>query len=807
MIRGTVMPLNLNETNDIKFPTPNYLTLTNWKMGVITLIDKSRIPKNALEKADNIFLYEDGQPGPRPGVNWFGTAPGSVLAPTSPSPSPSASLSPSASSSPSSSSSLSLSPSASISPSGSRSPSASPSISPSSSQSPSASQSLSPSSSMSPSASRSPSGSRSPSASSSPSLSPSTSISPSASKSPSSSISASVSPSNSNSPSPSLGNWPAIDGFDYFDDAGAIHIVAAAGGAIYRSLDNAQTWTACVGASYIAGTEINMNQNGGFLYITDGIDTMFYYDGSTTLQTFTVLATPAAATAAKTGLGGGTGITYYYKVSAVNTVGFSVASTKVSIGVDRTRDAFDTSANYVTLTMPGAGYQGSQTRFDIYISTDDLTYNYLDSITAPTLVYIDNGTSVVNPAILAPTGNTTQGPLVAELTNVGSRQYGVRDTDNPYRIWFSSGTPGFTAAFSSAYDGGYINWQTGGKYRPTKVEDYRDGKGTPLATVWCKSADGLGCVIQISLDTLTIGSISVTVPSAYKLPGSRGTSAPKSVVNVLNDYFFYNSQAFYNLGSRAQFLNLLSTDEASANIRPSVRQITTAAEDGVVATYYYARIYFSVPLGATENNTTIVYDTERKAWLPSAFTIGFSRFLNYVDTNSVPHLLCLKPGDPIISEINDNIQGDYGEAFTTDLLTGLYQTSPKDRYEFQYTEEMEFEYSNPQDTITTELLGTERQKGFVSIKTAPITVEAEVTNAGWDTFGWDTTNWDDTSMVPITFSESSLKRYTPVQQEINNVQWHITTNTLNAKYVLRSLQTWGSDTQAGHPPQWRVKAI
>ena len=150
--------------------------------------------------------------------------------------------------------------------------------------------------------------------------------------------------------------------------------------------------------------------------------------------------------------------------------------------------------------------------------------------------------------------------------------YGVRDKDKRERIWFTSGQAPY-GSFSNGYDGGYLDWQPGGKDYPVHVEDYRDGKGTPVATIWCNSADGQGAVIQMTLSTMTIGTISITVPAAYKLPGSRGTPAPKSVVNVLNDYWFYNSQAHYNLGNRAQLMQVLSTDEMSANIRPTVRTI------------------------------------------------------------------------------------------------------------------------------------------------------------------------------------------------------------------------------------------
>jgi len=669
------MPLNTSINLNQKEPTPQFLTLDNFKRGVITLLDKSRLPKNALQEANNLFLVEDGQPSPRPGVAYYGTAP-----------------------------------------------------------------------------------------------------------------SASV-----------------IDGFDYFDYVGVIHLVACAGGTIYRSTDNGTTWTTCTGATYTSGTTTNMNQNGTFLYLTNGVDNTIRYNGTTVLQTYTSLSTPAAPAAAETGLATGTANTYNYKIAAVNTVGFSVASVvnTGTVSSNLSRDSWDSATNFVTLTMPVSVV--TQTRWDIFVSDDATDYYYLNSVatnpnTPAAVTWVDDGSSVVNPVIKAPTGNTTQGPLVAELVNVGSRQYGIRDTNNPYRIWFT-GAGTYSGAFSSAYDGGYLNWQTGGKYRPVQVADYRDGKGTPLATIWCKSADGQGCVLQMSLETLTIGNISITVPAAYKLPGSRGTPSPGSVVNVLNDYMFYNTQAFYNIGSRAQFLNLLSTDEASANIRPTVKQITTSAETNICSVYYDAKVYFSVPYGSSTNNYTAVYDTERKAWLPKAFTLGFKKFLRYTDTVGTNHLLALKPGDTTLSEISNSIQGDYGVAFETSLLTGLYPVT-RNRFEFQFTEEGQLEFSNPQGTINVELVGIERTRGFSTTNSE--TIISTLTTTGWDTFLWDTTLWDDTSTAVDTFSESSVKRYFLVQKELNCIQWHVTTNTLDANYVLRTLQSWGTLTNSGSPRTWRI---
>jgi hypothetical protein len=661
------LDLNLPSTE----PAPNYLTLDSFKRGVVTLIDESRLPKNALKEAINIFLYEDGQAGPRPGVGWYGAV---------------------------------------------------------------------------------------------------------------------------------MPNGSEIRGFDYFDFSGVVHLVAVAGGVVYRSTNDGSSWTACTGGTLTTTAVVNMNQNGNYLYLTTGLDNMLRYDGTTVLQSFTALATPGTPTATKTGLAATT-YNYYYKVSAVNQVGFTAASAKATASVSLTRDAWDTTTNYVTNTV--AAVAGA-TRYDWYLSEDDIDYFYLGSSTTTT--FKDDGSYVVVPTTKAPTQNTTQGEKYEELTNVGSRQYGVRNRDNRYRIGFT-GTDVYAGAFSYAYGGGYVDWQTGGKLIPVKAADYRDGKGTPYATIWCSSADGQGATLQMSIDSLSVGDVTIDVPSIYLLPGSRGTPAPGSVVNVLNDYMFYNSQAFYNLGSRAQFLNLLSTDEASANIRPTVKQITTSAESGIASVYSDAKVYFSIPLGSTTNNYTAIFDTEQKAWLPQAFTLGFKKFLRYTSTGSdgskIQRLLAIKPGDNQLSEISAGIQGDYGQPFATSLITGLFSTT-KNRFDFQFTEEAELEFSNPQGTINVELVGTERNRGFGVIKSLPVNIQGSVTNVGWDTFGWDVMRWDDTSVVPDTYSESSVKRYFPVQKEMNTVQWHITTQSLDSRYITRTLQTWGTETLSGKPRAWKI---
>lgn len=662
------MPLDVNLKLPDTFPPKQELSLNSWQKGVITLIDKSKIPKDALIEAQNLFLTENGTPTPRPGLDWYGTAPSSS----------------------------------------------------------------------------------------------------------------------------------AIDGAGMYQASDLTsHLILVAGGTIYRSIDDGTTWTACTGATLTSGKKVFMVQDHSYLYLTNKEDNIVRYDGSTTLATYTALSTPGAPTKAETGLAG-TGYNFYYKISAVNTVGFtdaSPASTVVQSSLDRT--SWDSTTNYVTLTWSAVT---GATRYDIYISTDNVDYFYLTSVAGLSYQDIGTGGAIPNTNIIAPTANTTQGPKVQRLEQIGSRLWGVEDKDNPYRVWFS-GSGAYAGYFSSAYDGGYIDLMKGSQFRPVRVVDYRDGKGTPYATVWCSSPDGLGCIWQITLEVLTIGDVSITVPSAFRLPGSRGTDAGDSVVNVLNDYMFYNSQAFYNLGSRAQFLNLLSTDESSANIRPNVKQIQAPVASGICSYYFDAKVYFSVPYAGTTNNYTIVYDTEQKAWLPEAFTVGFERFFQYADNDGNRHLLAWKTGDTKLTYISSDLHSDYGEAFTTSLTTGLYPVS-KNRFEFFYVEEGEIEFSQPVNEIQITLLGIDRVRGYDTIQT--VTIDNTIEEAGWSTSAWSTFPWTDTSVVSSLFAPSSEKNYFRVNRELNAYQWNIITSSTDSYYLLRTLQINGTVTQSGKPRTWRI---
>lgn len=186
----------------------------------------------------------------------------------------------------------------------------------------------------------------------------------------------------------------------------------------------------------------------------NGWDNIMRYNGTTTLQVYTALSAPSGVSLTKTGLGG-TVYTYRYRVAAVNDIGYTQASTAMTIQTDRTRDSFDAS-NKTTFTW---GAVVGAVRYDIYVGQIAGEEVYLDSVDGnATVTYVDAGQSVEQITSVAPDTNTTQGPRVGDMELIGTRLYATNDRDFPYRVWIS-GAGRYIGYFSSAYDATYIDLQ------------------------------------------------------------------------------------------------------------------------------------------------------------------------------------------------------------------------------------------------------------------------------------------------------------------------------------------------------------
>lgn len=584
----------------------------------------------------------------------------------------------------------------------------------------------------------------------------------------------------------------------YTTDAGATHLLVATGTSIKRSTDDGATWSTCTGATMTAGNKVNFLQIGSYCYIANGVDNLVRYDGTTTLQVYTSLTTPTGTSLGLTGLTSGS-YNAYYKVSAVNSVGETAASAEATTTMNKERDNWTTGTDYITVTfnrVTGASY------YNIYFSTRTGEEVYLDSIADPgtgsTVAYQDRGTVALNDLVVAPVSNTTTGPKFSEMELSGNRIWATLDPNNPWRVYWS-GTGQYQGAFSEYYGGGYVDLEKGGRERPKKVVHYRDGKGGAYATVLTSDPEGNGSIWQISLDSVTIGTTSFTVPTAVKIVGSVGTSAPGSVSKVRNDIFFFNRRGWFSLGSRPQMLNLLSTDEISSNIRPDIQAMQGSALDKVTSYFYDAKCFVSMPYGSDTNNVIYVNDTERKNW-SGPWTVGVERFFEYADTDGNNHLLAVPTSGNTLLEVSSNITGDEGAAFDTRYLSGLYPVT-QDRNAFAKIRYVYFELFSPVGDIQLSVLGTEKKRGFNQIRTVSIT--GSQSGVGYGTQAFSSFSFSDTSTVPNTFSLSSIKKRVRVNRLLNNIQFKITTSGRGDSYVLVNIQAKGFVIPTGDPQSWK----
>ena len=585
------------------------------------------------------------------------------------------------------------------------------------------------------------------------------------------------------------GNTP--DGFyEYVKSDESTELICVAG-TVYKSTDGG-SWSTITGATFTTGNKCYFAQIGSKLYITNGVDTLAYYDGST-LSTYSALSAPTGVTATRSGLSAGS-YSYYVQITALNDVGETVGSTEASVasGINRPRDLWVTNdkVDIAWSSVVGA------TRYQVYIS-DESGYEALLGSTQ-TNAFSDDGASTVNPYVVVPLSNTTSAPKFKQMELSGNRLWATQDPNNRYRVYFS-GTGQNLGVFSDFYGGGWIDIEKGGRNLPRAVVHYRTGKGDSIITVLCASPEGKGSIWQVDLTSATVGDVTFTVPSALKIIGSLGTDAPLSVVPASNNIFFYNKKGFTTLGAKPNLLNILTSDEISVPIRPSVRSLVGSKASGVAGYHYDGKIFWSVPESDTGNTKIMIFDVERGNWNPNAFNFGVSRFGEYTDTAGFTHFLAAPTSGDYLIELTPNVSGDLGEAFQQSYVSGLYPIS-KDRTVWARVKYAYVELNNPRGTITFTLAGTEKKSGFSTLGSVTISSLVSTTGFSYDMFS--NNKLSSSSGNPTTFSSSSRRRRIRINKILNNYQFQVSSSGLDDSWTLSSLQVKGKYVPTRDPSSW-----
>lgn len=598
-------------------------------------------------------------------------------------------------------------------------------------------------------------------------------------------------------PIPGLLSTGTIDGAaEYLRSDGTTELIAVANGVVQKS-QNGGAWSTISGATFTAGQKCFFLQVKLRLYITNGIDVLAYYDG-TMMNMYSVISAPGIPTLTLgSGLSSGT-YNQYYQIVAVNNVGQTQGSIEATITINKPRDQWinatgSAPTQYISLTW---GAVSGALRYDIY--TSDAS-NYEQNIASVNNTsFIDDGSAPLNPYVVVPLDNTTAAPKFKQMELSGNRIWATQDTNNKYRVYWG-GTGNFEGYFSPFYGGGYIDLEQGGRNTPVSVVHYRNGSGSTLITVLCTDPEGTGTTWQITLGTQTTGTVTYIVPSADKIVGSIGSVAPYAVIKSRDAIIFPNAKGFYRLGNVPQLLNILSSDELSANVRPSVQNLNLSQLPFACGYYYLAKLYFSLPSSTLGNDQTWIYDTERGNWQIS-WTMGFSQFLEYTDTNKISYFLGIPTTGNQFVSISPNISGDKGQAFNTSYISGLYSVDQDDRRKFGKIRYAYLELANPKGTINFEVLGTQKKSGFSSIGTKSITDTTSQTGFSWEKFS--TMRFSKSSGKAVSYSSATVKKRIRINKLINNIQFHVYSNDINAQYTILSLQAIGYIVPTRDPSSW-----
>ena len=583
---------------------------------------------------------------------------------------------------------------------------------------------------------------------------------------------------------------------EYVKSDGSRELIAVGGttGKIFKSVD-AGAWSQIGTLTLNTSVQPSFLQIEGFLYIANGINDLVRYNG-TSLLTYTALSAPTLSSVTRgSGLSAGS-FAYFYKVTALNGVGETIGSNEVSVSVNIDRDLWNVGNNH-HVDVAWTAVSGA-TRYQIYISEETNKQTLLVDTAATT--YRDDGKIQANLFIEVPQDNTTTAPKFSEMSLIDGRIWGTKDPNNKYRVYWG-GDELNTLAFSAYYGGGFVDLERGGRETPVWVGNYRTGKGDSAATVLCTSPEGVGSVWQLSLQLLSVeGQSDATYPTGAKIVGTIGTTSPKAVVTAMDSLIFANKRAIYNLGNKQQIFNVLATDEMSANVRPSYRELNQNKLVNMCAYWYDSKIFFSATeKGQNDNNIIFVFDTERKNWA-WRWTIGVSQFLEYTDSTGTSYLLGIRPNDNRLIKFNSNLVSDLGQKFRTSYTSGLIQVSDNAKI-FAMVKEVLIELGRPKGEVKFEVIGIKKKGGFSSIANKTITDTISNVNFTDELFG--DIGLSDNPNAPTTFSQANVKKIIRVRKLLNAIQYKVSSDKLDTDYTILGIQAYGNLIPTSPPSDWK----
>lgn len=406
---------------------------------------------------------------------------------------------------------------------------------------------------------------------------------------------------------------------------GLLYYFTADAGKIKFCQDGDSSWTNCSGSNTITtaqgGKPIFMRILDAVLCLNGGNgDKLFRVDlttpGFPVIKYTAILDPVTALTDALTNLSAGA-FNVYYAYSYTTDVGETLLSPILTVGVDHTRDQWQTmtTPGKVTLTFHDTPPAGAKFR-NLYVaiaatagtiqSSDMLQLAVKLDINMTT--FVDDGSLDINLGSIAPTANSTDGPRVkyGEIEDGNPILFG--DVDNPQNIWIGGGGP-FALSFSTS-NGGYLAQpEQGTNFEPTAVIGFRNGQGIPSLTVLYSNTEGLSKQAVLEQQTVNYGNSSFTVWGVTEQHyGAAGVAASLSCINYNGQLLFFSTDGVMSMNTQPLRQNVISTINYSRkSINKAYDLIKVSAMPGIVGAGWNEKFMWTVPNDG--------FDTPQQIWI------------------------------------------------------------------------------------------------------------------------------------------------------------------------------------------------
>lgn len=552
-------------------------------------------------------------------------------------------------------------------------------------------------------------------------------------------------------------------------------------GKLYKQTDGGSMTS--IGGSYDDEAWLMGVQSKAKLYMYNGVNNLSYINLATnTVHTYTALSTPAISSVTKNGMTGSS-FTHYYRVTANNEVGESIASASGSVTSGKVREAWIENTDYTTVSW--SAITGA-TSYTIYYGDDPLNCFELYTVGGnATTSFIDYGTLAPNTFKLAPEGNSTQGAVFIWMycDAKNSQLFGVT-SDN--KLYYSA--PG-TGDFSPYNGGGWVSIDENGDTQLNFVDGFRNGKGDPVITVSARGAAGKGKLFHISFETLTVGDQVIIYPNVYEANGQSGTYAPRATLKERDALHYFTGQDVRSTGTSQNIVNILTTNTNSQGIEPDLEKINLSALHKACGVSSRDRLFFALPVGSDENNEIWYMDLSRKGIWVLRWSVPAKDLWLYEDSEGQTHFCALVNNRVLeFTRAGSEPHQDDGVAWRSNAgfsslvwdEDGLSLGSIRNQY---------FKLLFPKGTINVNATGLTRKGVTTSVGSDSYTVTT--TPTGYDDWAYDMHEYDEDPGVVETYGKSVAVLRIKPRGLLNQLDWNVTAETAGTDYMLSAVNTRG----------------